>query len=215
MIAAIMWQIIDQIFQQYASYETRDVVLEIVAVIFGFLSVWYSKENKILVFPTGMISTAIFVYLLWKWSLLGDMMINGYYFIMSLYGWFVWTRKVDSKHVTPISRTTSKEKIASVFIFLATVIFVYLVYRYFEKWNGWTAYVDTLTTAIFFVGMWLMAKRKIENWIYWIIGDIISIPLYFYKGLTFTSFQYFGFTFIAIFGYLAWKKNLNKNPQIS
>lgn len=215
MIAAIMWQIIDQIFEQYASYETRDVVLEIVAVIFGFLSVWYSKENKILVFPTGMISTAIFVYLLWKWSLLGDMMINGYYFIMSLYGWFVWTRKVDSTHVTPISRTTSKEKIASVFIFLATVIFVYLVYRYFEKWNGWTAYVDTLTTAIFFVGMWLMAKRKIENWIYWIIGDVISIPLYFYKGLTFTSFQYFGFTFIAIFGYLAWKKNLNNNPQIS
>jgi nicotinamide mononucleotide transporter len=75
--------------------------------------------------------------------------------------------------------------------------------------------VDTLTTAIFFVGMWLMAKRKIENWIYWIIGDIISIPLYFYKGLTFTSFQYFGFTFIAIFGYLAWKKYLNNNPQIS
>jgi len=209
-----MWQIIDQIFQQYASYDTIDVILEIVAVIFGFLSVWYSKENKILVFPTGMISTAIFVYLLWKWSLLGDMMINGYYFIMSLYGWYVWTRKVDPTHVTPISRTTSKEKIVSVFIFLATVIFVYLVYRYFEKWNGWTAYVDTLTTSIFFVGMWLMAKRKIENWIYWIIGDIISIPLYFYKGLTFTSFQYFGFTFIAIFGYLAWKKNLNNNPQI-
>lgn len=215
MIAAVMWQIIDQIFQQYASYDTLDVVLEIVAVIFGFLSVWYSKENKILVFPTGMISTAIFVYLLWKWSLLGDMMINGYYFIMSMYGWFVWTRKVDSTHVTPITRTTSKEKSASAFIFLATVIFVYLVYRYFEKWNGWTAYVDTITTAIFFVGMWLMAKRKIENWIYWIIGDIISIPLYFYKGLTFTSFQYFGFTFIAIFGYLAWKKNLNNNPQTS
>jgi len=210
-----MWQIIDHIFQQYASYDTIDVVLEIVAVIFGFLSVWYSKENKILVFPTGMISTAIFVYLLWKWGLLGDMMINGYYFIMSLYGWFIWTRKVDSTHVTPITRTTKNEKIWSLIIFAATLLFVYLVYRYFDKWNSWSAPVDTITTAIFFVGMWLMAKRKIENWIYWIIGDIISVPLYFYKGLTFTSFQYFGFTFIAIFGYLAWKKNLNNNPQIS
>ena len=137
-------------------------------------------------------------------------MINGYYFIMSIYGWYIWTRNIDTTHVTPISRTTIKEKKTSVFIFFATLIFVYAVYTYFNKWNSWTAYVDTLTTAIFFVGMWLMAKRKIENWIYWIIGDIISVPLYFYKGFTFTSFQYLIFTFIAVSGYLAWKKSLNK-----
>ena len=87
------------------------------------------------------------------------------------------------------------------------------MYQSFDKWTSWTAYVDSITTAVFFVGMWLMAKRKLENWIYWILGDIISVPLYWYKGLAFTSFQYFGFTFIAIFGYLAWKKNLSKNPQ--
>ena len=108
-------------------------------------------------------------------------MINGYYFIMSVYGWYIWTRKVDETHVTPISRTTSKEKKTSVFIFFATLIFVYAVYTYFDKWNNWTAYIDTVTTAIFFVGMWLMAKRKIENWIYWIIGDIISVPFIFIK----------------------------------
>jgi len=197
-------------FNQYNTYETLDIILEIIAVIFGFLSVWYSKQNKIWVFPTGMISTSIFVYLLLKWGLLGDMMINGYYFIMSVYGWYIWTRKVDAIHVTPITRTTSKEKIMSVGIFIATLIFIYIVYKSFDKWTSWVAYVDTITTAIFFVGMWLMAKRKIENWIYWIIGDIISVPLYFYKGLTFTSLQYLGFTFIAIFGYLAWKKHLNK-----
>ena len=140
-----MSHIFDFLFGQYFEYETTDVVLEIIAVIFGFLSVLFSKQNKIWVFPTGMISTLIFVYLLLKWGLLGDMMINA--------------------------------------------------------------------TAIFFVGMWLMAKRKIENWIYWIIGDIISVPLYFYKGFTFTSFQYLGFTVIAIFGYLQWKKHLNSNLQ--
>ena len=90
-----MSPLIDFIFDQYSSYENFDIALEIIAVIFGFLSVWFSKENKIWVFPTGMISTAIFVYLLLKWGLLGDMMINAYYFAMSIYGWFIWTRKVD------------------------------------------------------------------------------------------------------------------------
>ena len=210
-----MSEIFEFFFGQYKDYSVIETVLEIIAVIFGFLSVWFSKQNKIWVFPTGMISTAIFVYLLLKWELLGDMMINGYYFIMSVYGWYIWTRKVDATHVTPISRTTSKEKKQSIAIFVATLVFVYAVYTVFDKWTSWTAYVDTVTTAIFFVGMWLMAKRKIENWIYWIIGDIISVPLYFYKGFTFTSFQYLGFTFIAIFGYIAWKKILDKKISTS
>ena len=160
-----------------------------------------------------MISTSIFVYLLFKWDLLGDMMINGYYFIMSVYGWYVWTRKIDDTQVTPISKINFREKKISITIFFATLLFVFVIYKIFDKWTSWVAYADTITTAIFFVGMWLMAKRKIENWIFWIIGDIISVPLYLYKGLTFTSFQYLGFTFIAIFGYLAWKKNLNKQIQ--
>ncbi|VAV82708.1 Ribosyl nicotinamide transporter, PnuC-like [hydrothermal vent metagenome] len=210
-----MIQIIDYLFEQYQSYETVDIVLEIIAVLFGFSSVWYSKQNKIWVFPTGMISTSIFVYLLLKWGLLGDMMINAYYFIMSVYGWYIWTKMVDDTHVTPISRTTKKEKIQSVYIFFTTLLFVFVVYYYFDKWTSWTAYVDTLTTAVFFVGMWLMAKRKIENWIYWIIGDIISVPLYLYKGFAFTSFQYLIFIFIAISGYIAWKKYLNKQLQTS
>ena len=209
-----MNHIFDFFFGQYSDYETIDIALEIVAVVFGFLSVWFSKQNNILVFPTGMISTAIFVYLLLKWELLGDMMINGYYFAMSVYGWYIWTRKVDATHVTPISTTTQKEKQISIGIFLATLLFVFVVYKAFDKWTSWVAYVDTLTTAIFFVGMWLMARRKIENWIFWIIGDVISVPLYLYKGFTFTSFQYLGFTIIAIYGYLAWKKHLNNNLQI-
>ena len=208
-----MNQIFDFLFSQYANSSTLDISLEIIAVFFGFLSVWCSKKNNIWVFPTGMISTSIFVYLLLKWGLLGDMMINGYYFAMSVYGWYIWTRKVDATHVTPISRTTAKEKKISILIFFATLIFVYAVYTYFDKWSNWTAYVDTVTTAVFFVGMWLMARRKIENWIYWIIGDLISVPLYWYKGFTFTSIQYFFFIFIAILGYIAWKKNIDNNKS--
>lgn len=208
-----MSHIFNFLFEQYNSYDSQDVFLEITAVIFGFASVWYSKKNNILVFPTGLISTSIFVYLLFKWQLIGDMMINGYYFVMSLYGWYIWTRKIDSAHVTPISKTTKQEQLLGSIIFVATLFLVFLVYQFFDMWIGWVAYVDTLTTALFFVGMWLMAKRKIEHWMFWIVADIISVPLYFYKGLTFSSLQYLGFTIIAIFGFLAWKKLLNKNIQ--
>ena len=207
-----MCQIFDLLFEQYSQYQTKDIVLEIIAVVFGLLSVWYSKNNNILVFPTGMISTAIFIYLLYKWILLGDMMINAYYFVMSIYGWFIWTRK-ENNTVTPISRVTNNEKKIATIIFLFSLVFVYLIYVYFDKWGTVTSYIDNITTAIFFVGMWLMAKRKIENWIFWIIADIISVPLYFYKGLTFTSLQYLIFTFIAIAGYYSWKKILNKSNQ--
>lgn len=207
-----MQPIFDILFEQYYDYPLLFIILELVAVIFGFLSVWFSKQENILVYPTGIISTAIFVYLLWQWGLLGDMMINAYYFSMSIYGWYIWTRKVDAVHFTPITFMSQKEHLQSAGIFVATLLFVYAVYEYFDKWTDWTAYVDTFTTGIFFVGMWLMARKKVENWIYWIIGDLISVPLYFYKGLTFTSFQYLLFTIIAFYGYRAWKKSYHNNP---
>ena len=210
-----MSEIFDFIFTQYKANSTIDISLEIIAVIFGFLSVWFSKENKIWVFPTGMISTSIFVSLLLKWELLGDMMINAYYFAMSIYGWYIWTRKIDETTVTPISKINSKEKKNAIILFITTLVFVFIIYKTFDKWTSWVAYADTITTAIFFVGMWLMAKRKIENWIFWILGNIISVPLYLYKGLAFTSLQYLGFTFIAIFGYIAWKKSLHRNLSTS
>ncbi len=200
----------DYLFAQYANYPTHEIILEITAVLFGLLSVWYAKKNNVLVFPTGLISTMIYVYLLWKWSLLGDMIINGYYAIMSIYGWYHWTRKKEDVVEFPISITTKKEQVWSWILFVAAMLFVIFVYNYFDKFTSWTAYIDTLTTGIFFAAMWLMAKRKIENWILWIIGDIISIPLYFYKGYTFTSIQYIIFTIIAIYGYLEWKRILQQ-----
>ena len=203
-----MQEFIDVLFAQYTTYAPLDVTLEIIAVIFGFLSVWFAKQNNIWVFPTGLISTGIFVYLLYNWALLGDMLINAYYFAMSIYGWYIWTRKTDDDF-TPISRTTALEKKTSALIFLTTLLFVYAVYQSSDKWTSWTAVVDTCTTAIFFVGMWLMARRKIENWLFWIVGDVISVPLYLYKGLALTSIQYLIFTVIAIYGYLAWKKTLS------
>ena len=210
-----MSPVFDFLFGQYIGYASIDVVLEITGVLFGLLSVWYAKKNNIWVYPTGMISTSIFVYLLFKWALLGDMIINAYYFIMSAYGWYYWSKREEQVVVHPITSTTKKEFKTALLLFVASLLFVIWIYQVFDKWRDWTAYVDTLTTAIFFVGMSLMARRKIEHWLFWILGDIISIPLYFYKGLTLTSLQYVIFTLIAMYGYRSWKKILDKTPPIS
>jgi len=200
---------IDFLFSQYKDYSNLHIFLEVTGVIFGLISVWYAKKDNILVFPTGTISTTIFIYLLWEWQLLGDLTINIYYSVMSLYGWYHWTRKKEGETEFPIAYITKNENLWAIIIFILTTIAVVLIYTFFDKFTSWTAYVDTLTTGLFFVGMWLMAKRKIEHWIFWIVGDIISIPLYFYKGYTFTSLQYFIFTIIAFYGYIEWKKILN------
>lgn len=198
------------LFSQYKNYPTHEIVLELTAIIFGLLSVWFAKKDNIWVFPTGIINTAIYVYLLWQWSLLGDMMINFYYVVMSIYGWYHWSRKKDNAVQYPISRMTLSEKKWSLVIFVLTILFVVAVYTIFDKFTHWTSYLDTFVTGIFFVGMWLMAKRKIENWILWIIGDIISIPMYLAKGYSFTAIQYLIFTIIAVYGYIEWKRILQE-----
>ena len=210
-----MSPIFEFLFGQYSGYASIDIVLELIGILFGLLSVWYAKKNTVWVYPTGMISTAIFVYLLLKWALLGDMIINAYYFVISVYGWYYWSKKEEEVIVHPITSTSKKEVKTALLFFVASIFFVFWVYQAFDKWKDWTAYVDTFTTAIFFVGMGLMARRKIEHWLFWIVGDIISIPLYFYKGLTLTSFQYIIFTLIAIYGYRSWKKILDKSPPLS
>ena len=203
---------LDQLFYQYSQYSNTDISLEIIAVFFGFLSVWFSKNNNILVFPTGMINTSIFVYLLLKWSLLGDMIINVYYFIMSIYGWYFWLKGTNNTE-SPISKVSNTDIRIIVLLFISSSVFVSLVYTFFDKWETIVSYIDILTTAIFFAAMWLMAKRKVESWIFWIVGNIISVPLYLHKGLAFTSIQYFIFTVIAIAGYIKWKELYNKQIQ--
>lgn len=190
------------------------IFLEFIAVIFGFLSVWFAKENNVLVYPAGILSTSIFVYLLTISELYGDAAINGYYFIMSFYGWYFWTQKKSGQIINQVGRTNLNEKIGSIFLFVFGIIVIFLIYNYFNKWSTVSAYIDTLTTGIFFVAMWLMSRRKIEHWTFWIVGDVLSVPLYIYKGLFLTAIQYFVFTIIAIIGYREWKKIIQKNQEI-
>lgn len=220
----------DLFLKPYESYETSQIILETVALIFGILSVYFSVKKNIWVYPTGIISTVIYVYILFQFGLLGDMMINFYYSVMSIYGWILWSRSSEDHVHVEVDYTTKKEWIFASFLFAVSLVLVSLVYYYrpvidnnFSTRNidlnlnylDWANWLDILTTAIFLVGMWLMAKRKIENWIFWIIGDLISVPMYIYKGLGLTSVQYAVFTVMAIIGYREWKKSLEAHKKKS
>lgn len=219
----------DWFFEQYKNTSALYIWLEIIGVLFGFLSVLFSKKRNIWVYPTGIISTIIFVYLLWINRLFGDMLINAYYTIMSVYGWVLWAKNSEDTIHINISTTTRRDWLIATGLALFSWGFVTAVYwlkPYINNdfsWNGisvgiqyftWLDWTDIFTTSVFLVGMWFMAQRKIENWICWIIGDIISVPLYYHKGLIFSSFQYLIFTIIAIFAYFEWKKIYRKQQRI-
>ena len=208
-----MNDIIDFFINAYRDSPTYLIVLEAIAFVFGIMSVWYAKKANILVYPTGIICTVITVYILYVSEYFGDMMMNFYYSVMSVYGWWNWSRKKEDKYVVPISRTNSKEKKIGILFFVLTMIVTYLVYKAYDYELQIPNYIDIVTSGIFFTAMWYMANKKLENWNLWIIADIITIPLYAYRGLGMLSLQYFIFTILAIQGYIEWKKNLNNNHQ--
>lgn len=206
-----MNHIFDFFLDAYQNTPTNQIVLEAIAFVFGIASVWYAKKENILVYPTGIVCTVITVYLLYVNKYLGDMMMNFYYSVMSVYGWWNWSRKKGDKYIVPISRTNTKEKQIGVGLFLVTMLITYLVYKGFDYKLEIPNYIDIVTSGIFFTAMWYMATKKLENWTLWIIGDLITIPLYAYRGLGMLSLQYLIFTVLAIQGYIAWKKHLNNN----
>ncbi len=205
--------ILIELFEPYKTYSTMDIILEITAVFFAVASVLYSKNNNIKVYPTGIVNTLIFVYLFYKWELFGDMIINVYYFVMSIYGWYLWSNSSGNEQKMTITKTNSKDYKISALIFIFSTIFVTFVYFLFEKFGVWWSYVDIFTTGLFFVGMYLLAKRKLEHWIFLIVGDFILIPLYYFKGYTITGILFVMYTIIAVLGYLEWKKIWNNENQ--
>ncbi|MGB0777052.1 MAG: nicotinamide riboside transporter PnuC [Flavobacteriaceae bacterium] len=204
-----MQDLINFFIEPYQNASTLDIALEVIAVIFGILSVYYAKLERIAVFPTGIISTLIYVYICWVYSLYGDFIINSYYTLMSIYGWVLWS-KSDISHELQISRASKRDWIKALLIFSSTAILVIVVYKYFDRFDRLTDYSDTMTTGIFFAAMWLMANKKIEHWWLWIIANTISVPLYLFKGLGFTALQYSLFLILAYQGYLSWKKKLKE-----
>jgi nicotinamide mononucleotide transporter len=191
--------------------------IEAIAVISGIVSVWYSRKENILVFPTGLLNTTIYIYLSLKGHLLGEASVNLYYTIMSLYGWYLWTRKnqTNQELILQIRNSNSKERIQQFLFFAGVYAIIYFALVYLKQSFAPEAipWADALASASAYTAMWLMAKKKVESWFWWVVTNIASIPLYFIKGYTFTSVQFLVLLILAIAGWIEWsrKANIAKN----
>ena len=184
--------------------------IEAIAVFAGIVSVWYSRRENILVYPVGIINTGFYIYLSFKGHLLGEASVNLYYTIMSIYGWYLWTRKKEDHHtlVLQITNSNKKEWLQQIgfFVVFYVVIFIALSYAKTAFAPEAIPWADALASASAYTGMWLMAKKKVESWFWWIITNIASIPLYFIKGYAFTSVQFIILLILAIAGWKTWKE---------
>ena len=206
-----MGEVYDFFLSSYSNYSRVDIVLEFLAFWFGIISVVYAKKQNILVYPTGVICTIITMYLMYKVSLLGHILVNLIYTIISFFGWWNWSRRENNDLVVKVSQFTSNDLTKSLLIFFFIVFVAYFAHDFFAtNFDGQIKELDILTSGIFVTAMWLMANKKLENWILWIIGNVITIPLYISSDKIILSIQYVIFTILAIQAYIEWKKSLNK-----
>ena len=187
--------------------------IEGLAVSTGLASVWFSVKERIWVYPIGLISVSIYVYLSFIYGIYADMGINIYYVLMSIYGWYRWLQPSESGAAKEITRNSGKEWLLSIVLFLLFWVILFVILQRFT--DSEIPLWDSLTTSLAIVGMWLMAEKKVEHWLFWIATDLLSISLYYYKDLLLTSAQFFVFTILAVIGWLQWNKSLLYRNQNS
>lgn len=202
--------------------------LEYIAVFTGIASVYFSRLENIWVYPTGLVNTVIYIWLSLKGHLLGEASVNLYYTIMSIYGWILWAKKdAQHHHLVNIQFSTAKQWLYQLLFFVAFYVVIFFILTYLKRSfaPGAIPWADAFASATAYTGMWLMARKKVESWYWWIATNIASIPLYFVKGYVFTSVFYFVLLIMAFFGLVEWMRRAklvsnelsttNKQPQLS
>jgi nicotinamide mononucleotide transporter len=204
---------LQEIYQQFIGGMKHTTWLEYIAVISGIVSVWFSRKENILVYPTGLINTIVYIYLSIKGSLFGEASVNLYYTIMSIYGWILWARRNEQhEHIVQITFSDKRWWIYQLAFFASfyIVIFAALTYLKRDFAPGAIPLGDAFASATAFTGMWLMTKKKVESWYWWMATNIASIPLYFTKHYVFTSVYYLILLVMAVFGLIEWRKRANQ-----
>jgi nicotinamide mononucleotide transporter len=207
---------IQQVYEQFIAGMKQTGWIEYIAVFAGIISVWYSRKENILVYPTGLLNTILYIYLSLKIGLLGEASVNFYYTVMSIYGWVMWSKKNNQhENVVRITRASVKEWRYHLLFFAAFYVVLYFAIGWMSSKNyiqGAIPWADAFASATAYTGMWLMTRKKVESWYWWIATNIASIPLYFVKQYVFTSVYYIVLLVMAVFGLLEWikKSKLNK-----
>ena len=201
--------ILQEIYHQFIEEIKNTSWLEFIAVISGIASVWYSRAENILVYPVGLINTIIYIFISVKGHLFGEASVNFYYTVMSLYGWILWAKKNEQKqHIVQITFSSYGEWVQQLLFFAGFYIVIFLSLAYLKRTfaPGAIPWADAFASATAYTGMWLMAKKKVESWYWWIATNIASIPLYFVKLYAFTSVYYLILLILAVMGLKSWQQ---------
>ena len=191
--------------------------LEIIAVFTGIISVWFAKKENILLYPIGTVSVLIWIYLCWIGEIYSQAVINLFFLVMNIYGWYNWSRK-DNSEINKVQIKFSSLK-ENLFIIIVAALLTLLIYSALSNveilnFNWKFVLMESFITSLNFIGMWLMAWKRVENWVLWIIGDIFCIPLFVFKEYYLSVAQFSIFIFIAFMCYFEWKKKALKNQKI-
>ena len=209
---------LEEIWYQFIEGMKNTTWLEYLAVFTGIASVWFSRAENILVYPVGLINTTIYIYLSVKADLFGEASVNFYYTVMSIIGWYMWVRKDEKKelilHIAYSDKKNWREQVGF-FLFFYITIFIALILLKRSFAEGAIPWADAFASATAFTGMWLMTKKKVESWYWWIATNTASIPLYFVKSFVFTSLYYFILLVFAFWGLAEWRRKASINKTVS
>jgi nicotinamide mononucleotide transporter len=195
---------VSAITEQFYTQLQATKPVEFVAVVFGMISVVLANRNHVWLYPTGIVSTILYVWIMARVGLYAESLLNLYYFIMSIYGWILWHKGKENENPASISHNNGKDWAISITICIVGWAVLYYVLSSYT--DSTVPMLDAIVSATAWAGMWLLAKHKIENWILLNISNAIAIPLYIYKGIPFTALLTLFLFIVAIFGYFRWKK---------
>jgi len=207
---------LEEFFRLFVEGMQQTSLLEYVAVFAGVGSVWFSRIENIWVYPIGLISTTIYIYLSATAHLYGEAAVNLYYTVMSIYGWYWWLKKDKNHHrVVTIQHSSGKQWLQHLLFFAVFYVLIYAALTILREGFGQSTipWADAFASATAFTGMWLMARKKVESWYWWIATNFASIPLYFVKQFVFTSVFYAVLLVMAFFGLVEWKRRARVAKQ--
>lgn len=203
---------INGLFEAFITQAKATPVLEWTAIFFAVAEVLLARSNKVLLYPAGIISTVLYTYIFIGIGLYADSILNTYYFFMSIYGWLLWVKRKDNGTHLPITRNSRRDwLITAAFVILGWALLYLMLVRLFPAlFAGYeisdVALWDAFISASAWAGMWLLAKRKVENWLLLNLSNIVAVPVLIYKGLPFTAALTLFLFIVAIFGYFEWLK---------
>lgn len=189
-------------------------LIETAGMLTGLIAVYLQVKQKVWLWPVYIINVSIYIYIYYNSRLYADMSLMVYYLVVSVYGWYNWLKgkRDDQSEPLPVRKMQKKYYLLLVLIEIALFTLMVLILKHLT--NSTTPYRDALVTSLSFIATWLLAKKYIENWIIWLIADVISIELYIYKKLYPTTVLFIVLSIMAVIGLISWKKSYSNQTQI-